>query len=148
MAKFSEIATDRKLMTPGAQAALNDLDDFLADILEVQSESIPMGMRNRREDTTSFKMLIKKTTPKVVYVDPNSVAVQFQTVGGVRSITSATDERLARIERYRSQAEDKDREAFEYKDVNDMGEYEALVEMACMLAKNGILTEDDFSDEE
>lgn len=139
---MTKIATRRSEMTPGARQALNELDACLAKMLTCHNDGLPERFRSGRDDEVSFLTLIKKTTPKVVHVDPLSVSVKFNSD---RSIAEATPERLARLEKYRAQAES---ESITYDEVNDMGEYNALVEFACEMAKLGVFTEDDFEDEE
>lgn len=143
---MAKIATRRSEMTQGARETLNAFDDFLNDIFEVSTESLPPEFRGQGE-FTSFHTLNKKLNKRAKRVKLDShTPVQFATIDGERSVTVANADRLARINRYREQAES---DTITYEEAHSDGDaqYNAMVEFTCQLVRWGALSEDDFDDE-
>lgn len=133
-------------MTKGARKLLAEFDNFLSDIMEVSTESLPQEFKGKG-DFTSFQSINKKLAKKQKQVKIDShTPVQFETVGGVRSVTVANPDRLARLNRYAEQAET---ETISYNEAHSDGDaqYNAMVNFACQLAQWGVLGEDDFDEE-
>lgn len=149
--------SDRQARFEARQATLSangkklfsEFDSLLADILTVKNEAIPEAYRNRvsANGTTTMESLVKKTSPKVKSVsEQRAVSVKFETVNGERVITESTPERLAAIENYRKQAESGvDELSF---DVDEHRLYRAQMTFATVMVKAGILSEEDFEEDE
>lgn len=144
MAKFSSIATNRAEMTVGARDALNALDVSLMQMFDVKTAALPVAYRGKRKRTTfeQIQTQLKKEskgTEQDPDYDPRNVSVKFS--GGT---IEGTAERLATINKYR----DADEDGISYGNIDERGQYEAEVNFCCLLAKWGVLTEDDLQEED
>lgn len=139
MAKFSSIATNRAEMTVGARDALNALDASLMQMFEVKSASIPEEFRGKKKATTFEQIQNKLFKAEKDAPDPRSISVKFS--GGT---IEGTAERLATVNKYR----DADDDGINYGQIDERGQYEAEVNFCCLLAKWGVLTEDDLQEED
>lgn len=104
---MAAIATRREDMTPGAQNFLNDLDEFLGDVLEIDTDSdlLTGEVRDGRSDSTSFAYILRKLderTPPQPEIDPYDQSVKFDSN---REIVEATDERLINLLDFQEQSQ-------------------------------------------
>lgn len=149
--------SDRQARFEARQATLSangkklfsEFDALLADVLTVKNEALPEQFRNRvsADETTTMESLVKKTTPKAKSVsEQRAVSVKFETVNGERVITESTPERLAAIEAYAAQVAAGNEELTF--DVDEHRLYRAQMTFATVMVKAGILSEEDFEEDE
>lgn len=134
------IARKRSEMTIGAQKALGELDNILADILEVKTESIPR-LQDRRADSTSFKYILKKMHPKKKKVDNRAQHCIFQK----KELVNCTEERLLALMTMEEQANNKEELRHE---PNEVELYKKECEFVLKLIEWGCLGKEDFDIEE
>ena len=122
-----------------------ELDAAIEDSFEVSCESLPASFQGKRKTRSlaSIANQIRKKdkTPK----DPRAKSIKFETVNGERKTTKATKERLQTIEAYAKMAEANN--ALEF-DCNEDRLYRAELNFCSMLVKVGILSQEDFENDE
>lgn len=105
---MTKIATRREDMTEGARNFLNEFDEFLGDVLEIESDSelLTDEFRNNRSNYTSFEYIQEKLKEKEpAPVDPRSKSCKFNRD---REIVECTDERLESLLVMSEQAENQE----------------------------------------
>jgi hypothetical protein len=128
-----------------ADTLFAQLDAAIVDSFEVDCESLPASFQGKRKTRSlaSIANQLDKKSKKVK--DPRAKSVKFETINGERKITKATAERLRTIEAYAKMAEANN--ALEF-DCNEDRLYRAQLNFCSMLVKTGILSEEDFENDE